>query len=82
MVLNRPPSIRVSFPCPIHVRRWQMVLPLCLVRTLKLGVIGAGFCFARQASFRKRSRWKGEFLLTLTQSSTGNLGVTPDSYVS
>ena len=81
MVLNRPLSRRVSFPCPTHVRRWQMVLPFCLVRTLKLGGIGAGFCFARQASFMKRSRWKGELLFTLTQSSSGNLGVTPDSHV-
>ena len=26
MVSNRPPSRRLSFPCPTHVRRWQMVL--------------------------------------------------------
>ena len=26
VVSNRPPSRRVSFPCPTHVRRWQMVL--------------------------------------------------------
>ena len=29
---------------------------------LKLGGIGAGFCFARQASFKRRSRWKGELV--------------------
>ena len=48
---------------------------------LKLGGIGAGCCFARHASFMKRSRWKGELLRTLTQSSSGNRGVMPDSHV-
>ena len=55
-VSNRSPSRRVSFPCPTHVRRWQMVLNFQLGRILKLGRIGAGFCCARQASFKRRSR--------------------------
>ena len=48
---------------------------------VKLGGIGAAYCFVRQMSFMKRSPWKGELLLTLTQSSSGNRGVMPDSYV-